>query len=130
MIRRPPISTRTDTLFPYTTLFRSDRYLHQAERQARAVGHPARMWLASAWRAMRLGLRGRFRDPESAAAAAFELGSSSGQPDAATWFAGPLFTLPWQPGPPHQPVDRNKLLEGKSVSVQETICEHTSTKKQ
>src|SRR3546814_15063132 len=23
MIRRPPISTRTDTLFPYTTLFRS-----------------------------------------------------------------------------------------------------------
>src|SRR3546814_10720111 len=25
MIRRPPISTRTDTLFPYTTLFRSHR---------------------------------------------------------------------------------------------------------
>src|SRR3546814_15707177 len=28
MIRRPPISTRTDTLFPYTTLFRS-RLLYQ-----------------------------------------------------------------------------------------------------
>src|SRR3546814_12536277 len=28
MIRRPPRSTRTDTLFPYTTLFRS----HDAER--------------------------------------------------------------------------------------------------
>src|SRR3546814_3238096 len=27
MIRRPPISTRTDTLFPYTTLFRSKRML-------------------------------------------------------------------------------------------------------
>src|SRR3546814_9323329 len=27
MIRRPPISTRTDTLFPYTTLFRSQRLL-------------------------------------------------------------------------------------------------------
>src|SRR3546814_2893893 len=26
MIRRPPRSTRTDTLFPYTTLFRSDVY--------------------------------------------------------------------------------------------------------
>src|SRR3546814_6504998 len=26
MIRRPPRSTRTDTLFPYTTLFRSDRF--------------------------------------------------------------------------------------------------------
>src|SRR3546814_20785202 len=25
MIRRPPVSTRTDTLFPYTTLFRSAR---------------------------------------------------------------------------------------------------------
>src|SRR3546814_5630795 len=27
MIRRPPRSTRTDTLFPYTTLFRSARHL-------------------------------------------------------------------------------------------------------
>src|SRR3546814_16393071 len=27
MIRRPPRSTRTDTLFPYTTLFRSDSSL-------------------------------------------------------------------------------------------------------
>src|SRR3546814_17471475 len=27
MIRRPPISTRTDTLFPYTTLFRSANYV-------------------------------------------------------------------------------------------------------
>src|SRR3546814_2370068 len=26
MIRRPPRSTRTDTLFPYTTLFRSDDF--------------------------------------------------------------------------------------------------------
>src|SRR3546814_10201435 len=32
MIRRPPRSTRTDTLFPYTTLFRSvDRYIFAAE---------------------------------------------------------------------------------------------------
>src|SRR3546814_12385793 len=30
MIRRPPRSTRTDTLFPYTTLFRSERVLTQA----------------------------------------------------------------------------------------------------
>src|SRR3546814_1835275 len=27
MIRRPPRSTRTDTLFPYTTLFRSNRVI-------------------------------------------------------------------------------------------------------
>src|SRR3546814_7139471 len=30
MIRRPPRSTRTDTLFPYTTLFRSLRSMHVA----------------------------------------------------------------------------------------------------
>src|SRR3546814_11232722 len=29
MIRRPPRSTRTDTLFPYTTLFRSPVIVHQ-----------------------------------------------------------------------------------------------------
>src|SRR3546814_1325060 len=29
MIRRPPRSTRTDTLFPYTTLFRSSRRADQ-----------------------------------------------------------------------------------------------------
>src|SRR3546814_11195675 len=28
MIRRPPRSTRTDTLFPYTTLFRSQLHLY------------------------------------------------------------------------------------------------------
>src|SRR3546814_10101009 len=38
MIRRPPRSTRTDTLFPYTTLFRS---LAEAagKRRARRVQH-------------------------------------------------------------------------------------------
>src|SRR3546814_14538307 len=35
MTRRPPRSTRTGTLFPYTTLFRSDeRRLEQADRVA------------------------------------------------------------------------------------------------
>src|SRR3546814_6974753 len=32
MIRRPPRSTRTDTLFPYTTLFRSSRGIFVTER--------------------------------------------------------------------------------------------------
>src|SRR3546814_4423013 len=37
MIRRPPRSTRTDTLFPYTTLFRSAGNRHpQAARQGPA----------------------------------------------------------------------------------------------
>src|SRR3546814_8336849 len=35
MIRRPPRSTRTDTLFPYTTLFRSSRVSTEPARSAR-----------------------------------------------------------------------------------------------
>src|SRR3546814_3308934 len=34
MIRLPPRSTRTDTLFPYTTLFRSDRHVPGIEIHA------------------------------------------------------------------------------------------------
>src|SRR3546814_3353352 len=34
MIRRPPRSTRTDTLFPYTTLFRSSVAVAAIQRQA------------------------------------------------------------------------------------------------
>src|SRR3546814_5792570 len=40
MKRRPPRSTRTDTLFPYTTLFRSDSLvgdLDLSDRQACAI---------------------------------------------------------------------------------------------
>src|SRR3546814_2273737 len=49
MIRRPPRSTRTDTLFPYTTLFRSTRQdpaIAAALREARhpASGRARRVW--------------------------------------------------------------------------------------
>src|SRR3546814_7329098 len=54
MIRRPPRSTRTDTLFPYTTLFRSDvarqkrklhQFLHYVDHSIIIGGrfHPARI---------------------------------------------------------------------------------------
>src|SRR3546814_10534961 len=42
MIRRPPRSTRTDTLFPYTTLFRSTRF-------RRVTGLSPILWKAIAW---------------------------------------------------------------------------------
>src|SRR3546814_20996064 len=45
MIRRPPRSTRTDTLFPYTTLFRSldaHRDARAQRRESRYVGGRAR----------------------------------------------------------------------------------------
>src|SRR3546814_11972329 len=46
MIRRPPGSTRTDTLFPYTTLFRSgdladQRSARQFPHRSQIVGHVA-----------------------------------------------------------------------------------------
>src|SRR3546814_1211739 len=48
MIRRPPRSTRTDTLFPYTTLFRSPAQLEQglaaqkrAQEQSVGLQRPA-----------------------------------------------------------------------------------------
>src|SRR3546814_20300189 len=50
MIRRPPRSTRTDTLFPYTTLFRADRrtvavgrFLVDREFPAPGVDPPAQL---------------------------------------------------------------------------------------
>src|SRR3546814_17219011 len=44
MIRRPPRSTRTDTLFPYTTLFRS-LYL-----RPKSPSGPPGLWLAERMR--------------------------------------------------------------------------------
>src|SRR3546814_19228491 len=41
-IRRPPRSTRTDTLFPYTTLFRAEAVdAHRLHAPAQAVQHQA-----------------------------------------------------------------------------------------
>src|SRR3546814_2255846 len=39
MIRRPPRSTRTDTLFPYATLFRSGRSRRSPSSAARSNGN-------------------------------------------------------------------------------------------
>src|SRR3546814_17880883 len=50
MLRRPPRSTRTDTLFPYTTLFRSSRPLYP--RRAPGASLPL------GFEAMRAYLRG------------------------------------------------------------------------
>src|SRR3546814_868832 len=55
MIRRPPISTRTDTLLPYTTLFRSvGRLVVPAPRPGAVFGQAAAVLLA-AGRQLRAG---------------------------------------------------------------------------
>src|SRR3546814_5857030 len=52
MIRRPPISTRTDTLFPYTTLFRSHRrHAPGGAEQAEVLAARQRIHLGQARRA-------------------------------------------------------------------------------
>src|SRR3546814_5913533 len=61
MIRRPPRSTRTDTLFPYTTLFRSAR----AARGKRRVNMPVNTYaggLDSLARAFKTGVMGHPRE--------------------------------------------------------------------
>src|SRR3546814_15961458 len=69
MIRRPPRSTRTDTLFPYTTLFRSHR---TGARLAAAARRPA--------------LRPAARDPEQAGIDRL----AGGRTDADSAAAGPI----------------------------------------
>src|SRR3546814_13943739 len=46
MIRRPPRSTRTDTLFPYTTLFRSSFQAELDYYLKHYVGRPSPLYYA------------------------------------------------------------------------------------
>src|SRR3546814_7288348 len=48
MIRRPPRSTRTDTLFPYTTLFRSPLSFSRTRASTVALMGPSKLWSAEA----------------------------------------------------------------------------------
>src|SRR3546814_1391461 len=63
MIRRPPRSTRTDTLFPYTTLFRSGRHGARGPRAsaANAAGASAQAGRGTAPRAATGAASGRPR---------------------------------------------------------------------
>src|SRR3546814_15106332 len=62
MIRRPPRSTRTDTLFPYTTLFRSYR---RNRGMGEVSGRPRRKGRKTADRPFRTPDRDRCRGVES-----------------------------------------------------------------
>src|SRR3546814_8966912 len=76
MIRRSPRSTRTDTLFPYTTLFRSvgDRMVIQVTSEAVGIYSPAQqmeMVRAVEPEAVSLAIRELVHDGEEAAARDF-----------------------------------------------------------
>src|SRR3546814_10071100 len=53
-IRRPPRSTRTDTLFPYTTLFRSTMRRHHEERRPLLAPRTIQRQMLAAWRLIQL----------------------------------------------------------------------------
>src|SRR3546814_13111552 len=56
MIRRPPRSTRTDTLFPYTTLFRSIASIGETKALGRVVGKTFAYFLFFSTLALIVGL--------------------------------------------------------------------------
>src|SRR3546814_2415246 len=60
MIRRPPRSTRTDTLFPYTTLFRSRTYATVVP-EIEADGHSVRVLSPEAYRSVACPTYGEIR---------------------------------------------------------------------
>src|SRR3546814_3349067 len=53
-IRRPPITTRTDTLFPYTTLFRSNALWRRDDGDAQAIANARKLLRAGIDAATRL----------------------------------------------------------------------------
>src|SRR3546814_11918376 len=71
MIRRPPRSTRTDTLFPYTTLFRS-RGANDGGGHCTRLCLRSRLCLARRW--PRSGLRSHLRKKQHIANARREIG--------------------------------------------------------
>src|SRR3546814_20394027 len=108
MIRRPPRSTRTDTLFPYTTLFRSYKdpgnYVHVSERLARELSesHPQGAIWARQFDNV-ANLRGHYEstgpqngDPTDGTITPFGCAVGPGGPLAGAAPALPLARAPWR----------------------------------
>src|SRR3546814_11338697 len=80
MIRRPPRSTRIDTLFPYTTLFRSRDYgpASTRQRQDHARRSSGATAIASSGRAAREAVRDQRKDGDQVAQPAVGRGHAGG----------------------------------------------------
>src|SRR3546814_13922873 len=125
MLRRPPRSTRTDTLFPYTTLVRSDRLP--------SGGNTAGRFLPKPPHSLHRGLSLRRRSPPSESSSRLRQRRSRQTPEhygpppsparshrdpaaarSATFHPRSLVHAPnraWRPG------DRKSVVSGKSGSV-------------
>src|SRR3546814_19937248 len=62
MVRRPPRSTRTDTLFPYTTLFRSHPDDASWHRLGSDGAHASLAWRATIADSIELAVSGHYLD--------------------------------------------------------------------
>src|SRR3546814_12491693 len=113
MIRRPPRSTRTDTLFPYTTLFRSAQPVRLGEqrprrRALRIVAQP-RGAVGDEARIVALDVRYRAREPGRVARIGLEREprrehpAIGGRHDPALALRGTARHLPPQPVHPRVP---------------------------
>src|SRR3546814_19988434 len=100
MIRRPPRSTRTDTLFPYTTLFRS--YLYDRIMLKLAGNSVMQRSSADARPAMPSGRCGRWRMTIRSI--------STRRAPRWDWNRSTTIARGWT-------IDRKRVGEGKSVSV-------------
>src|SRR3546814_5719018 len=78
MIRRPPRSTRTDTLFPYTTLFRSPgkRVAHALPRRRLLVERSRRRVNAPALRSVGKWRNGQVRKTDDHGGGAFMIATA------------------------------------------------------
>src|SRR3546814_12442553 len=111
MIRRPPKSTRTYPLFPYTTLFRS-RGLQNAAYSATALsGIRRRGWAQS------VGER-----EQGVASVSAPVRSPSGKIIAAVSVSGPLERLSRQPGRMHAPAVIAAAEKIGRASCRERVC--------
>src|SRR3546814_12406788 len=120
MIRRPPRSTRTDTLFPYTTLFRSGRtearddafeLRFRRHRRRSALGMLA---VPYAGDDVPIACRAPDHDPQGRSRA----GNGRGQRTGAEPYLDPRLA---RAAAFHPAADRKRGVEGKGVAVRVAI---------
>src|SRR3546814_19571735 len=100
MIRRPPRSTRTDTLFPYTTLFRSDGAVGAAvgDQERRHIGG-----IALSFRGGQAAVEGSVAGNTFGLPRAFHFDHPCTAEAVAHHPCCRAATLPHRGAPPHQP---------------------------
>src|SRR3546814_16479890 len=116
MVRRPPISTRTDTLFPYTTLFRSIGEAAETSAQ-----------LAAGDLGVRLPVRGD--DELAVLGRSFNAMADSSEAQIKARAELSLVQQRFVSDVSQELRDRKSVVKGKRVSVRVDICGRRSLKK-